>query len=144
MKRQLILALAILLHQTISAQVSQKDTLPVINIKCDCISILAEYSTYWIADSQAANGFRDFVATEIIAKCHKWKGVSWSSVSKFLGVPHYTFRNLEYLQKDEIIFRYVVLSYRGYKNYWETGCKYLNIYVLNDKIEKIVMIEVDG
>ena len=115
--------------------------------KQQVINELARYSEYWINDSLANNGFRHFFGREFF-RCsgHSLVGTKWSTISSYLGKAHFSFKgNKDFLfSKNEILYRYVLLTYGDYRDYKDIGNIILDIIVVNGIIKFLGVQEVDG
>jgi hypothetical protein len=111
------------------------------------LSELARYNNEWGNDSLAKNGFRRFFGREFL-RCsgEVLVNTNWSTVAKYLGKPHFTFKdNKNFIySREEILHRYVLYTYRDYRNFKDEGNTILDIIVVNGIIKKISVYDVDG
>ena len=83
--------------------------------RCACLVLIQLYSKYWIADSLARTGFRNLIGSELLRSCDCMEGKNWKEVSKYLGKPNFIVKPSKFLEKDEILYRYVIYSYKDLK-----------------------------
>lgn len=114
------------------------------SINISCTNLIVVYSKYWKADSLAVNGFRDFFGTEVLSKCNCLIGIKWSELSNYFGKPNFKIDSDKFLQKSEVLFRYILYSSEDIKEYKKIGNKRLDVVVSNGKIVRFSVFEIDG
>jgi len=149
-KTIVLLALLTLKVNQLHAQNKNADTCIIKPNTLTCYKLIKLYSKYWIADSLARTGFRNLIGTEFFHSCNCMEGKDWKEVSKYLGKPNFVVKPSKFLEKDEILYRYVIYSYKDLKKYkssmdvMDIGNKRLDIIVKNGVITSFLVFEVDG
>jgi hypothetical protein len=147
MKKIIVFFLILLISTGISYSQIDYDSCILKVSKQQLIDELAGYSKFWIKDSLAKNGFRHFFGREFF-RCsdNNLKGLKWSTISSYLGPPHFTVKSPKkpIYSKDEMLYRYVLHTYGDYRNYEDVGNIILDVIVIYGIIKKVSVYDVDG